>query len=116
MKSTTCHVMNGEIEEVKNILNQRTIVKRDGDKLKATMECLGITYELPADADVYGTFTDAEAKKVDVGVYETIKECINGELKGGISNMYNISNDGVGYEDTKFITNEIRELINEKIN
>ena len=28
-------IKNGEIEEVKSILNQRTIVKRDGDKLKA---------------------------------------------------------------------------------
>ena len=28
-------IKNGEIEEVKNILNQRTIVKRDGKKLKA---------------------------------------------------------------------------------
>ena len=28
-------IKNGEIEEVKNILNQRTIVKRDGNKLKA---------------------------------------------------------------------------------
>ena len=43
-------------------------IEKDGDKLKAVMECLGTTYELPADADVYGTFTDAEAKKVDVGV------------------------------------------------
>jgi ABC-type sugar transport system ATPase subunit len=42
-------------------------IEKDGDKLKAVMECLGTTYELPADADVYGTFTD-EAKKVDVGV------------------------------------------------
>ena len=28
-------IKNGEIEEVKNILNQRTIVKRDGNKLKS---------------------------------------------------------------------------------
>ena len=42
-------------------------IEKDGDKLKAKMECLGITYELPADADVYGTFTEDEAK-VDVGV------------------------------------------------
>lgn len=28
-------IKNGEIDEVKNILNQRTIVKRDGNKLKA---------------------------------------------------------------------------------
>ena len=43
-------------------------IEKDGDKLKANMECLGITYELPADADVYGTFADCEGKKVDVGV------------------------------------------------
>ena len=43
-------------------------IEKDGDKLKAVMECLGTTYELPADADVYGTFTADEAKKVDVGV------------------------------------------------
>ena len=32
-----------------------------------TSASAGSSYELPADADVYGTFTD-EAKKVDVGV------------------------------------------------
>ena len=32
-------------------------IEKDGDKLKAVMECLGTTYVLPADADVYKTFT-----------------------------------------------------------
>lgn len=44
------------------------IIEKDGDKLKANMECLGITYELPNDADVYGKFADAEVANVHVGV------------------------------------------------
>ena len=43
-------------------------IEKDGDKLKANMECLGITYELPNDADVYGKFADAEVANVHVGV------------------------------------------------
>ena len=44
------------------------VIEKDGDKLKANMESLGITYELPADADVYGKFADVEAANVHVGV------------------------------------------------
>ncbi|MGN1266993.1 MAG: ABC transporter ATP-binding protein [Dorea sp.] len=43
-------------------------IEKDGDKLKANMECLGITYELPEDADVYGTFANGEVTNVDVGI------------------------------------------------
>ena len=61
------------------------------------------------------TILTSAIKKVDVGIYETIKSYIGGNLKGGISHMHDISNNGVGYEDTKLLTDEVRQLVNEKI-
>ena len=43
-------------------------------------------------------------KKVDTGVYETIKKLLDGTLKGGEVLTYNISNDGVGYEKTDLLS------------
>ena len=43
-------------------------IEKDGDTLKANMECLGITYKLPADADVYGVFGNGGITNVHVGV------------------------------------------------
>jgi len=62
------------------------------------------------------TILTSAIKKVDIGIYQTIREYTTGDLKGGVSYVYNISNDGVGYEDTKHLTDEVRKFINEKIN
>lgn len=62
------------------------------------------------------TILTSAIKKVDIGVYDTIREYTTGKLKGGVSNIYNISNNGVGYEDTDYLTDEVRNLINKKIN
>ena len=45
-------------------------------------------------------------KRVDVGVYETIKNYIDGSLQGGVNSTYNIVNDGVDYEKTDLLTQE----------
>ena len=73
-------------------------IEKDGDKLKANMECLGITYELPADADVYGTFTE-DGAKVDVGVRpQHIKysfEPVEGYIKCSVYSYESIGNKSV---------------------
>ena len=45
-------------------------------------------------------------KKVDVGVAETIKNYINGNLKGGVSIIYSVINNGVDYEKTELLSDE----------
>lgn len=45
-------------------------------------------------------------KNVDIGVYDVIKNLTSGSLKSGEAIMYNISNDGVGFEKTKLLSDE----------
>ena len=54
-------------------------------------------------------------KKVDVGVTDTIKSYIEGNLKGGSSLTYTIENDGVGYEKTNLLSNEVADYVDGKI-
>ena len=54
-------------------------------------------------------------KKVDVGVTDTIKNYIEGRLKGGSSLVYSIENDGVGYEKTKLLSSEVIDYVEGKI-
>lgn len=74
-------------------------IEKDGDKLKANMECLGATYELPADADVYGTFTGGEVANVHVGVRpQHIKysfEPVEGYIKCSVYSYESIGNKSV---------------------
>ena len=55
-------------------------------------------------------------KNVGTGVELTIKDLVDGNFKGGISQVYDLSNGGVGYEDTKHLTDEVKEFVNSKIN
>ena len=54
-------------------------------------------------------------KRVDVGVTETIKSYLEGNLKGGTNLTYSISNDGVGYEETSLLSDEVVKFVEEKI-
>lgn len=53
-------------------------------------------------------------KNVDVGVKSTIKELKDGNFKGGNTTEYNIKNDGVGYEKTKLIPDDIIKFVDSK--
>ena len=53
-------------------------------------------------------------KKVDVGVTDTIKNYIEGNLKGGSSLTYSIENDGVGYEKTNLLSSEVVKYVESK--
>ena len=54
-------------------------------------------------------------KRVDVGVELTIKDLVEGNFSGGQAQVYDLSNQGVGYEDTTHITDEVKEFVNKKI-
>ena len=53
-------------------------------------------------------------KNVGEGVILTIKDLIDGNFTGG-EVKYNLSNGGVGYENTKHLNDEIREFVDSKI-
>ena len=54
-------------------------------------------------------------KKVDTGVKDTVKSYLDNTLKGGTINLYNIKNDGVGYEKTDLLSSDTIEFMNSKI-
>lgn len=56
-------------------------------------------------------------KKVDVGVYNTIKELVDGELTGGEAKVYGLKEDGVGIpESTKnLVPQDVLDYVNEMI-
>lgn len=50
-------------------------------------------------------------KNVDVAVESTILEFLNGDFKGGEASVYDLSNNGVGYEDTFLLKDDIVTFI-----
>ena len=56
-------------------------------------------------------------KKVNVGVYDTVKEFIEGKLKGGQEKVYGLKEDGVGIPETtkNLVPQEIIDYVNSMI-
>lgn len=54
-------------------------------------------------------------KNVGTGVQLTIKDLIEGKFVGGKSQVYDLANGGVGYEDTSHITDEVKLFVDKKI-
>lgn len=54
-------------------------------------------------------------KKVDNGIKETIGHLVNDDLTGGKALVYNILNDGVGYEKTDLISKDTEKYVNDQI-
>ena len=85
------------------------------------------TYEICAEKGVYAvgvdmaqnylypeTIVTSAIKKVDVGVLETIRSYVYGSLESGVNSMYNISNNGVGYEKTNLLTQDTINYVDSK--
>ena len=53
-------------------------------------------------------------KKVDVGVYDTVKAFVDGSLKGGETKIYGLKQDGVGIPETtkNLVTQDILDYVN----
>ena len=56
-------------------------------------------------------------KRVDVGMYETVKELVEGNFQGGKSVTYGLEEDGVGIADTtsNLVPQDILDFVNEQI-
>ena len=56
-------------------------------------------------------------KRVDVGVYETVKELLEGNFKGGTSTTYGLEEGGVGIADTtsNLVPQDVLDFVNEQI-
>ena len=55
-------------------------------------------------------------KRVDIGVYETVKSFINNEFKGGTSVVYGLKEGAVGISDTtsNLVPQDILDYVNEE--
>ena len=53
-------------------------------------------------------------KKVNVGVYDTVKELVEGNLEGGKAKIYGLKEDGVGIPDSteKLVSKEVLDYVN----
>lgn len=60
------------------------------------------------------TIITSALKRVDVGVEEVIKDVVNNTFEGGIK-MFDLSNNGVGYENTKHISGSLKKYVDRKI-
>lgn len=54
-------------------------------------------------------------KNVGTGVELTIKDLIEENFKGGEVKMFDLSNGGVGYEDTKLLPQEVKDFVKSKV-
>ena len=56
-------------------------------------------------------------KKVNVGVYDTVKEFVDGNLKGGEAKVYGLEQNGVGIPETtkNLVPQEILDYVNSQI-
>lgn len=56
-------------------------------------------------------------KKVDVGVYDTVNDLVNGKLKGGESKVYGLEQDGVGIPESSksLVPQDILDYVNKTI-
>ena len=75
-----------------------------------------IGVDMPMNSIEPDTVVTSALKNVGTGVKLTIKDLIDGNFSGGVAQVYDLTNQGVGYEDTKHLTDEVREFVNNKIN
>ena len=94
-----------------------------GDVGKGSMEAI-------KEANKYGIGVDRDQsdlapqniltsaiKRVDVGMYETVKELVEGKFQGGTSTTYGLEQNGIGIADTtsNLVPQDVLDFVNEKI-
>lgn len=73
-----------------------------------------IAVDMPQSKIAPEVILTSALKNVDVGVKEAIINYANGDFKGGIKIVYDITNNGVSYEKTDLISKEIQEYVSEQ--
>ena len=56
-------------------------------------------------------------KRVDIGIYETVKKLLDGKFEGGVSTTYGLEEGAVGVADTtsNLVSQDILDFVNEQI-
>lgn len=70
-----------------------------------------VAVDLPQSNVAPNVIVTSAVKNVGIGVADTIKSLIDNTLKGGKEVIYDINNNGVGYEKTSLISEETNKYI-----
>ena len=74
-----------------------------------------IGVDMPSNQFAPNTIITSALKRVDVGVYGAIEDIVNNNFEGGKVKMFDLSNNGVGYEKTDLIPVDVIEFVESKI-
>lgn len=77
---------------------------------------MAVGVDMPQNYIAPNTIITSALKNVGTGVQLTIKDAIDGKLKGGEVKMFDLSNGGVGFEKTDLIPKDVLEFVEGKIN
>lgn len=75
-----------------------------------------IGVDMPQNYIAPETILTSALKNVGTGVKSTIKELVDGQFKGGEAQMFDLSNGGVGFEETPLIPEDVLTLVKEQLN
>ena len=81
--------------------------------VEAGIKSIGV--DMPSSQFSPSIITSA-LKRVDVGVESAIKDLVEDKFEGGKVKMFDLSNQGVGYEVTDLIPQEVIDFVEDKIN
>lgn len=73
-----------------------------------------VSVDMPQSQIAPDAILTSALKNVDVGVKDAIKNCAEGNFKGGTKIVYDLTNNGVSYEKTKLISQEVQDYISQK--
>lgn len=74
-----------------------------------------IGVDMPSNQFAPNTIITSALKRVDVGVYGIIEDVVNNTFEGGKVKMFDLSNQGVGYEVTDHLSDELIKYVEDRI-
>ena len=80
---------------------------------EANIKSIGV--DMPSNQFAPNVIITSALKRVDVGVESVIKDLVDGKFEGGKVKMFDLSNQGVGYELTDHLPADVVEFVEGKI-
>ena len=80
---------------------------------EAGIKAIGV--DMPSSQFAPNTIITSALKNIGTGLEITIKDLTEGKFKGGEATIYDLSTGGVGYEITEYLSNELIEYVDNKL-
>ena len=75
-----------------------------------------IGVDMPSNQFAPNTIITSALKNIGQGLKATIKDTLDGNFKGGTEVRYGLDNNGVGFEKTDLLSDEVIKFVEDKIN